>query len=179
MAPLGRFNLRVYPLAGSPDFHDIRRGTDGVYNCTKGYDLVTGVGSPDFNLLYKDLLPSFPAAAFFAGEAALSDGIYYLTLPNGTPFGYFSYLSDPNYIYHQDLGFEYVFNAYDELGGVYLYDFASGDFLYTSPNYPFPYLYDFALNAVLYYYPDTNNAGHYTSNPRYFYHFGSKSIITR
>jgi len=26
---------------------------------------------------------------------------------------------------------------------------------------------------VLYYYPDTNNPGHYTSSPRYFYNFAT------
>ena len=56
---------------------------------------------------------------------------------------------------------------------MYLYDFASNTFFYTSPSFPFPYLYDFSLKAFLYYFPDTNNAGHYTSNPRYFYNFGT------
>jgi hypothetical protein len=32
----------------------------------------------------------------------------------------------------------------------------------------FPYLYDFTLNTFIYYFPDTKNAGHYTTNSRYF-----------
>ena len=77
------------------------------------------------------------------------------------------------------MGYEYVFDANDGNAGVYLYDFASNDFFYTSLTFPFPYLYDFNLNSVLYYYPDTTNAGHYTSNPRYFYDFSTGSIITK
>jgi hypothetical protein len=46
--------------------------------------------------------------AFFAGEVALSNGVYYLQFANGTVFGYYSYLSDPRYIYHFDLGYEYI-----------------------------------------------------------------------
>ena len=60
------------------------------------------------------------------------------------------------------------------------YDFASSDFFYTSPRFPFPYLYDFGLNTVLYYYPDPNNAGHYnTDGVRYFYDFATGKIITK
>ena len=118
-------------------------------------------------------------AAFFDGEVPLGDGVYYLAFPNGNVFGYYEFLSEPNYIYHFDLGFEYVFDAKDGEAGVYFYDFASSDYFYTSPVFPFPYLYDFGLNAFLYYYPDTTNPGHYTSNPRYFYNFNTAQIITK
>ena len=40
-------------------------------------------------------------------------------------------------------------------------------------------LYDFSLNTVLYYFPDPNHPGRYTSNPRYFYNFATGQIITR
>ena len=50
--------------------------------------------------------------AFFSGETALSDGVYYLDFANGHYFGYYSYLSDPAYIYHFDLGYEYVFDVF-------------------------------------------------------------------
>jgi len=116
--------------------------------------------------------------AFFSGEVSLGNGVYYLQFPNGTPFGYYSYLTDQNFIYHFDMGFEYLFNANDGQSGIYFYDFMSNHFFYTSPSFPFPYLYDFSLNSVLYYYPDTNNPGHYTTNPRYFYNFATGQIIT-
>ena len=119
-------------------------------------------------------------AAFFTGETALSNGVYYLSFPNGNYFGYYSFLPNPAYLYHFDLGFEYVFDAADGKSGVYLYDFTSSTFFYTSPTFPFPYLYDFTLNSVLYYYPDPNNAGHYnTDGIRYFYDFNTGTIITK
>lgn len=116
--------------------------------------------------------------AFFNGEVALSNGVYYLQLANGTVFGYYSYLADPRYIYHFDLGYEFVADPNDGKSSAYLYDFASGHWWYTSPTFAFPYLYDFSLNAFLYYYPDANNAGHYTTSPRYFYNFGIGRIVT-
>lgn len=119
-------------------------------------------------------------ASFFAGEAALSNGVYYLQFASGNPFGYYSYLSDPHYIYHFDLGFEYVFDAADGKNGVYLYDFKSNTFFYTSPAFPFPYMYDFTLNSAVYYYPDPSNAGHYNTNGiRYFYVFNTGTIISK
>lgn len=121
----------------------------------------------------------FSYPPFFSGEVSLSNDVYYLQVPNGTPFGYYSYLTDPRYIYHFDLGYEYLFDANDGKNGVYLYDFASKSFFYTSPSYPFPYLYDFSLNTVLYYYPDKNNPGRYTTNPRYFFNFNTGQIITK
>ena len=119
-------------------------------------------------------------AAFFTNEAALSNGVYYLSFPDGDYFGYYSYLSNPRYIYHFDLGYEYWFDAADGKSGVYFYDFKSSTFFYTSPVFPFPYLYDFTLNTVLYYYPAPNNAGHYNTNGvRYFYDFATGQVITK
>jgi hypothetical protein len=115
---------------------------------------------------------------FFTGEVSLGNGVYYLQFSNGTPFGYYSYLADPRWIYHFDLGYEYWFDANDGHSGIYFYDSASNHFFYTSPSFPFPYLYDFSLNTVLYYYPDPNRPGHYTTNPRYFYNFATGQIIT-
>ena len=116
--------------------------------------------------------------AFFSGEVSVGIGVYYLQFPNGTAFGYYSYLTDPHWIYHFDMGYEYWFDANDGHSGIYFYDSASTHFFYTSPSFPFPYLYDFTLNTVLYYYPDPNNPGHYTTNPRYFYNFATGQIIT-
>ena len=144
-----------------------------------GYDLLTGLGVPDFNVLYEKFLTVDAHAAFFTGEVALSNGVYYLSFPDGKYFGYYSFFSDPRYIYHFDLGYEYCFDANDGEGGIYFYDFASKTFFYTSPTFGFPYLYDFTLKTVLYYYPDTKNPGHYTTNPRYFYDYATKGTITK
>ena len=115
--------------------------------------------------------------AFFSGEVALGNGVYYLQFPNGTPFGYYSYLPTQNFIYHLDLGFEYFFDANDANHGIYFYDIASSSFFYTSPTL-FPDLYDFSLNAWLYYLPDANNPGRYTNNPRWFFNFATGQWIT-
>jgi Fibronectin type III domain len=115
--------------------------------------------------------------AFFSGETALGGGWYYLQFPNSTPFGYYTYLTDPHFIYHLDLGFEYLIDANNANRGIYFYDFASSSFLYTSPS-TFPYLYDFSLNAWLYYLPDASNPGRYSHNPRWFYNFATSQWIT-
>ncbi len=44
-------------------------------------------------------------SSFFTGQTALANGVYYLQFASGNPFGYYSFLSDPHYIFHQDLGF--------------------------------------------------------------------------
>jgi hypothetical protein len=48
---------------------------------------------------------------------------------------------------------------------------------YTSSTL-FPYLYDFTLNNWLYYFPNTTNPGHYTTNPRYFSDLTTGKIIS-
>jgi len=107
--------------------------------------------------------PAHPA--FFAGEVALGNGVYYLAFPDGTPFGYYAYLSG-GWIYHFDMGYEYVDPA-SSGNAVYLWDNATGHWFYTSPAL-FPDLYDFTFAAWLYYFPSTTIAGHYTTNPRRF-----------
>ena len=138
----------------------------------------SAVGTMEIDVLPDSNSTGHPS--FFTGEDALSKGVYYLAFPNGRYFGYYAYLADPAYIYHFDMGYEYVLDAQDGNNGVYLYDFTSHDFFYTSPAFPFPYLFDFGLNTVLYYYPNSNNAGHYnTDGVRYFYDFATKKVIAK
>ena len=153
------------------------QGADGNFYGTT----LTG-GSGNDGTIFELMLAGMTAIspAFFTGETALANGVYYLAFPNGNYFGYYSFLPNPSYIYHFDLGYEYVFDAADGHSGVYFYDFASSDFFYTSPSFPFPYLYDFNLNSVVYYYPDPNSAGHYNTNGvRYFYVFSTGAIISK
>ena len=110
----------------------------------------------------------------FTGQVSLGSGVYYLQFPNGNLFGYYNFPSYP-FMYHYDLGFEYLFDGGN--GAVYMYDFSSGHWFYTSSSL-FPYLYDFSLSNWLYYFPATNNPGHYTSNPRYFSDLTTGKIIT-
>jgi kumamolisin len=58
-APVGFFNPILYHLADSsvpyPPFHDITVGGNDFYDATPGYDMVTGLGSPDVYNLARDL----------------------------------------------------------------------------------------------------------------------------
>ncbi len=167
---------------------DTMHGREGTnYTTTYSFTTATSLvfvipdsGLSDNNGGVSVVVQKVPAPAFFNGETALTNGVDYLAFLNGNYFGYYSFLSDPRYLYHFDLGYEYVFDADDGKSGVYLYDFASSTFFYTSPTFPFPYLYDFSLNTVLYYYPDPSNAGHYNTNgTRFFYNFATGKIITK
>ena len=175
ITPAGVFTA-LYSFTGGSDGGNpqagVIQGTDGNF-----YGTTSAGGASDYGTVFE--LTAHPA--FFVGEIALGSGVYYLTFPNnGNLFGYYSFLTDPDYIYHFDLGYEYVFDADDGNNGVYFYDFASSTFFYTSPVFPFPYLYDFTLNTVLYYYPDPNNPGHYNTNGvRYFYRFDTGQVISK
>jgi hypothetical protein len=115
-----------------------------------------------------------PDPAFFNGEASLGSGVYYLGFPDTNLFGYYSYVT-PSIFYHYEMGYEgFVAGSASD---IYLYDFTSGHWWYTS-NTLFPYVYDFSLSSWLYYFPATNNPGHYTSNPRYFSNLTTGKIIT-
>jgi hypothetical protein len=114
-----------------------------------------------------------PPPAFFNGAVSLGSGVDYLQFPDGNLFGYYNLTSFPIF-YHYDMGFESFVDGGN--GGAYLFDFASGHWWYTSSSL-FPYLYDFTRNVWLYYFPDTNNPGHYTTNPRYFSNLKTGKII--
>jgi kumamolisin len=54
--PLGFLPPFIYPLAGTTAFRDIKIGTNGAYNATAGYDMVTGIGVPNVKELMVALL---------------------------------------------------------------------------------------------------------------------------
>lgn len=113
-------------------------------------------------------------AMFFAGEISLGSGVYYLQFPDDNPFGYYNFPSN-TILYHYDMGFEgFVPGSGSD---VYFYDFASGHWFYTSTTL-FPYLYDFTLTSWIYYFPNTNSPGHYTTNPRYFSNLTTRQIFS-
>jgi hypothetical protein len=89
-------------------------------------------------------------------------------------FGYYNYVAN-SILYHYDMGFEAFITG--PAADIYLYDFSSSHWLYIS-NALFPDLYDFTLNAWLYYFADTKNAGHYTTNPRYFSNLSTGKIFS-
>jgi uncharacterized protein (TIGR03437 family) len=111
---------------------------------------------------------------FFQYEAALGNGVYYEQFPNNNLFGYYTYVAD-SVLFHYDMGYEAIVPGTN--ADIYLYDFTSGHWWYTSTTL-FPYLYDFTLSNWLYYFPDTMNPGHYSTNPRYFSILSTGKIIT-
>jgi uncharacterized repeat protein (TIGR01451 family) len=136
---------------------------------------VSGGGSPTANAADPTMV--YPAGGhpdFFSGEASLGSGVYYLQFPDNNLFGYYNYVAS-SIFYHYDMGYEgFLAGSASDL---YLYDFASNHWWYTSSTL-FPYLYDFTLNAWLYYFPNTKEAGHYTTNPRYFSNLKTGMIFT-
>jgi kumamolisin len=45
--PLGFLNPLLYPLCGTASFRDVTKGSNGAYDAAKGYDMVTGLGTPE------------------------------------------------------------------------------------------------------------------------------------
>ena len=58
LGTLGAVNSTLYSLANSGAFHDITSGSNGSYSCGTGYDMVTGLGSPDVSKLVNVLATS-------------------------------------------------------------------------------------------------------------------------
>jgi len=174
----GTTNLKNFNANGNGgDLGDWASGSNDAFNAFSDSGVENDLTPVDVRVM--DVIGwDLTHPPFFMGEVPLSNGFYYLQFPNGTPFGYYSYLTDPHFIYHFDMGYEYWFDANNADRGIFFYDFMSNHFFYTSPSFPFPYLYDFSLNTVLYYYPDPHNPGRYTTNPRYFYNFATGQIIT-
>jgi kumamolisin len=65
MGPVGLLGPKIYPLIGTAAFNDITQGTIGAYTAGPGYDLASGIGSPNFaqlvNVLTGGTLPTGPA----------------------------------------------------------------------------------------------------------------------
>ena len=134
---------------------------DDVHPTTSGHSQVAQLAA--------DLL-SGGHPAFFSGETALAGDYFYLAFPDGQEFGYYSYEFFP-YLYHTDLGFEYVIAANDAANGAYLYDFGLQTFLYTSPTL-YPYLYNFNAGAFYYFF-----YGEGDPSTRAFYNFGTSQYV--
>jgi hypothetical protein len=142
-------------------------------------NITFGFGGPGV-IGYVDLVGNFGAGSFrftprfFAGEVTLGSGVYYLQFPDNNLFGYYNFPAS-SILYHYDMGYDAFVPG--SASDIYLYDFTGGHWWYTS-NTLFPYLYDFTLNTWVYYFPNTTNPGHYTSNPRYFSNLTTGKIFT-
>lgn len=60
--PIGLLNAKIYSLIGTNAFTDITSGTNGAYNAGVGYDMCTGVGSPNIANLIAALQAGPPGA---------------------------------------------------------------------------------------------------------------------
>jgi hypothetical protein len=165
-APTSINTAMVAPLTKAP----------GSYNCTL---TVSGTGgtpsAPAMSSSTTVTLTVAPLPAFAA--ATTTSGISMLTFPGGNLFGYFAYLPSNSIIFHADLGYEAIVAANDANNGVYMYDFKSGHWWYTTPG-TFPFVYDFTLSAWIYYFPSQTISGHYTSSPRSFVNMTTNQFFT-
>jgi len=75
LPPLGLLGPWIYPLIGTGAFNDITTGSNGVYNAGPGYDLCTGIGTPNIAAL---------AQALTAAPAAITVQPSAQTVANGT-----------------------------------------------------------------------------------------------
>ncbi len=138
----------------------------------------------DNGVFFRLTLAPVPSS-FFAAEVPIGNGFYALNYDHthvNYDFGYYHYLEDRHYIYHLQYGFEYIIDAADGVNGVYLYDFKSQGFFYTSPTFPYPYLYDFNLESVVFHFEISESAGPPGTDPiehRYFYVFRTGQFITK
>jgi uncharacterized repeat protein (TIGR01451 family) len=133
----------------------------------------SGGGSPGANATNSATVTA-SAPAFFAGSVNGGGGFEFLQFPDGIDFGYYAFVGG-GWLYHLDMGYESVVAGPGT--GVYFWDLASGHWFYTDAA-TFPYLFDFTLNAWLYYFPDTQSPGRYTTNPRYFSNLTTGAIFT-
>ncbi len=53
---LGLLDTRIYSLLGSTSFRDVTSGSNGGYSAAKGFDLVTGIGTPKVSTLLPALV---------------------------------------------------------------------------------------------------------------------------
>jgi hypothetical protein len=145
---------------------------------SKGYDCpgtITNAIIHDRSTCCQDftVVPATTTPPFFTGEVTLGSDWYWLGAQgsNTYGFGYYNLHYFP-YVFHTDMGWEYFVDAADGQQGAYFFDFADSAWIYTKPA-TFPYLYDFKQDAWMYYLPGTQS--HYSSNPRWFYNYGTQS----
>ncbi len=154
----------------------------------QGFEGILPVGTASMEFSNTVTLGTTPAPAFstpnafFNGQQPSSvAGWDFLQFQNGNLFGYYSFAqgsaSTANaWLFHADLGYEYVIPG-STAGAEYFYDLASKHWWFTSSSL-FPYVYDFNLNSWLFYFANTQSAGRYSANPRYFSNLTTGMIIT-
>jgi len=83
LQPMGFANPALYAVFQGPnynaDFHDVTTGGNGPYNAGVGYDLVTGLGSPNGQNLINDLCPDCVRAPLAPTATVTNTPIYTYT----------------------------------------------------------------------------------------------------
>jgi kumamolisin len=69
LSSLGALGPRIYPLAGTSAFTDITSGNNGAYSAGIGYDLCSGIGTPNVTNLLLALGGSIPPVVTAAAPA--------------------------------------------------------------------------------------------------------------
>lgn len=77
LKPTGALNPKIYPLLGTGAFNDITSGSNGAYTAGIGYDMLTGLGSPNVANLIAALESGPPGLSVKVNE--IPQG----TVPNG------------------------------------------------------------------------------------------------
>jgi autotransporter-associated beta strand protein/T5SS/PEP-CTERM-associated repeat protein len=117
------------------------------------YDGATNIWSSDS--LYSD----YGSKINLTGYTVVSGGSSYLDWSDGgAPINgwndsswYGSFYTDTifgNWIYHENHGWQYIFDVGDE--GIYIYDVATGSWWFTTETF-YPYIYDYGIGSWLYY----------------------------
>jgi kumamolisin len=83
MGPLGLLGPALYPLHGTDAFNDITSGSNGAYAAGPGYDLCTGLGTPNVSNLLAAL--TRPAPSGNPPVASLVAGAPASAVATGTP----------------------------------------------------------------------------------------------
>ncbi len=171
---LGLSQCSMLQITGRPASPGVAAKAPNVSACETESPPDAPMAQAELTLASQKLLSITEPPAFFSGEVALGSGVEYLEFPNNTVFGYYTFVAN-NIFYHYDMGYEaFVTNSTPNM---YLYDFGSGDWWYTSSTL-LPYIYDFTLKTWIYYFPNPKSAGHYTTQPRYFSNLTTGKIFT-
>lgn len=90
--PIGLLNPHLYPLGGTSVFNDVTSGSNGAYSAGPGYDLCTGLGSPNVARLISALsgqtvstrLANISARAQVETGSNILIAGFYVSGPSGT-----------------------------------------------------------------------------------------------
>jgi kumamolisin len=88
LSAVGFLNPKLYAAAGTSAFNDITYGSIGAYSAGVGYDLCTGVGTPNMTNLITYLVQTNQAAAIVTQPSSVSVCVSHAAQFSITAFGY-------------------------------------------------------------------------------------------